>query len=65
MWRDVYWALMGGGTKTVCVLADSDGKVIGHGIGGTTNPNLVSAPEIKETLQRRFWRLYLTTLNFR
>ena len=42
----------GGGTKTVCVLADSDGKVIGHGSGGTTNPNLVSAPEIKETLQK-------------
>ena len=42
----------GGGTKTVCVLADSDGKVIGHGSGGPTNPNLVSAPEIKETLQK-------------
>ena len=34
------------------MLADSDGKVIGHGSGGTTNPNLVSAPEIKETLQK-------------
>ena len=42
----------GGGTKTVCVLADSDGKFIGHGSGGTTNPNLVSAPEIKEALQK-------------
>ena len=42
----------GGGTKTVCVLADSDGKVIGHGSGGTTNPNLVSTPEINETLQK-------------
>ena len=42
----------GGGTKTVCVLATSDGKVIGRGSGGPTNPNLVSAPEIKETLQK-------------
>ncbi len=42
----------GGGTKSICVLADSNGKVIGHGSGGTTNPNLVSAPEIKETLQK-------------
>jgi len=42
----------GGGTKTVCVLATSDGKVVGRGSGGTTNPNLVSAPEIKETLQK-------------
>ena len=42
----------GGGTKTVCVLATLDGKVIGRGSGGTTNPNLVSAPEINETLQK-------------
>ena len=42
----------GGGTKTVCVLATSDRKVIGRGSGGPTNPNLVSAPEIKETLQK-------------
>jgi len=42
----------GGGTKTVCVLATSDGKVIGRGSGGPANPNLVSAPEIKETLQK-------------
>ena len=42
----------GGGTKTVCVLAASDGKVIGRGSGGPTNPNLVSASEIKETLQK-------------
>jgi N-acetylglucosamine kinase-like BadF-type ATPase len=42
----------GGGTKSICVLADSDGKVIGRGSGGTTNPNLVLAPEIKETLQK-------------
>ena len=42
----------GGGTKTVCVLATLDGKVIGRGSGGTTNPNLVSALEINETLQK-------------
>ena len=42
----------GGGTKTVCVLATSDRKVVGRGRGGPTNPNLVSAPEIKETLQK-------------
>ena len=42
----------GGGTKTVCVLATSDGKVIGRGSGGPANPNLVSAPEIKEALQK-------------
>jgi N-acetylglucosamine kinase len=42
----------GGGTKTVCVLATSDRKVIGRGRGGPTNPNLVSVPEIKETLQK-------------
>lgn len=42
----------GGGTKTVCVLATSDRKVIGRGSGGTTNPNLVSVPEIRETLQK-------------
>ncbi len=42
----------GGGTKTVCVLATSDRKVISRGCGGPTNPNLVSAPEIKETLQK-------------
>lgn len=42
----------GGGTKTVCVLATLDGNVIGRGSGGTTNPNLVSSLEIKETLQK-------------
>ncbi len=42
----------GGGTKTVCVLATLDGKVVGRGSGGPTNPNLVSAPEIRETLQK-------------
>ena len=42
----------GGGTKTVCVLATLDGKIAGRGNGGPTNPNLVSAPEIKETLQK-------------
>ncbi len=42
----------GGGTKTVCVLATSDRKVISRGSGGPTNPNLVSVPEIKETLQK-------------
>ena len=42
----------GGGTKTVCVLATLDGNVIGRGSGGTTNPNLVSALEINETLQK-------------
>jgi len=42
----------GGGTKTVCVLATLDEKVTGRGSGGPTNPNLVSAPEIKETLQK-------------
>ena len=42
----------GGGTKTVCVLATLDGKVIGRGSGGPTNPNLVSALEINETLQK-------------
>ncbi len=42
----------GGGTKTVCVLATLDGKVIGRGIEGTTNPNLVSLSEIRESLQK-------------
>lgn len=42
----------GGGTKTVCALATLDGKVIGRGRGGPTNPNLVSVPEVKETLQK-------------
>ncbi|HHT9122133.1 MAG TPA: BadF/BadG/BcrA/BcrD ATPase family protein [Candidatus Wunengus sp. YC63] len=42
----------GGGTKTVCALATLDGKVIGRGSGGPANPNLVSASEIKETLQK-------------
>jgi N-acetylglucosamine kinase len=42
----------GGGTKTLCVLATSDGKVIGRGSGGPANPNLVSALKIKETLQK-------------
>ena len=42
----------GGGAKTVCVLATLDGKVAGRGSGGPTNPNLVSASEIKETLQK-------------
>ena len=42
----------GGGTKTVCVLATLDGKVAGRGSGGTTNPNLVLAAEIKEALQK-------------
>lgn len=42
----------GGGTKTVCVLATSDGKVVGRGSGGFTNPNLATPPEIKESLQK-------------
>ncbi|HHT9138558.1 MAG TPA: BadF/BadG/BcrA/BcrD ATPase family protein [Candidatus Wunengus sp. YC60] len=42
----------GGGTKTVCVLTDSGGKVIGRGIGGTANPNLATPREIKESLQK-------------
>ncbi len=42
----------GGGTKTACVLATAEGKAIGRSSGGTTNPNLVSALEIKESLQK-------------
>ncbi|MEK6635001.1 MAG: BadF/BadG/BcrA/BcrD ATPase family protein [Planctomycetota bacterium] len=42
----------GGGSKTICALAASDGKIIGRGSGGVTNPNLVSASEIRESLQK-------------
>ena len=42
----------GGGTKTVCVLADSEGRVVGRGSGGATNPNLISVPEVKESLHK-------------
>ena len=45
-------AIDGGGSKTVCVVATLNRKVLGRGSGGTTNPNLVLAPEIKASLQK-------------
>ncbi len=42
----------GGGTKTVCVLADTDGKDISRGSGGTANPNMATTSEIKASLHK-------------
>jgi N-acetylglucosamine kinase-like BadF-type ATPase len=43
--------LDGGGTKTVCLLADLRGWVHGRGAGGTGNPFLASPATIRETIE--------------
>lgn len=40
----------GGGTKTLCLLADSAGKVVGRGVGGPSNLHQVSAAELRAAL---------------
>lgn len=40
----------GGGTKTLCLLATTDGRIIGRGEGGPVNSNFVSSDQIKESL---------------
>ena len=42
----------GGGTKTVCALADTDGRIIGRGSGGTANLNMAATSEIKASLHK-------------
>ncbi|MCF6147801.1 MAG: hypothetical protein E3K37_03990 [Candidatus Kuenenia sp.] len=36
----------GGATKTACLLSDNAGKIIGQGVGGPSNPNLVNSDDI-------------------
>lgn len=40
----------GGGAKTLCLLADSAGKIIGRGRGGPSNLHQVSAAELRAAL---------------
>ncbi|GAB2569274.1 BadF/BadG/BcrA/BcrD ATPase family protein [Gracilibacillus alcaliphilus] len=47
----------GGGTKTVAVLADSRGQEVARAVGGASNPNIVSAPELSRTFQTLFNQL--------
>src|SRR3954447_13532642 len=42
----------GGGTKTVCLLADQNGLVRGRGEYGASNPNYISAENLKSTLRQ-------------
>lgn len=41
----------GGGTKTVAILADMDGKIVAHSSGGPTNPNVVSQDKLFYTFK--------------
>ncbi len=36
--RNLYLGFDGGGTKTECALLDADGRVLGKGVGGPSNP---------------------------
>jgi len=40
----------GGATKTVCIVADNDGKVLGRGVSGPSNYHNVSASAVKKAL---------------
>lgn len=40
---DIFLALDGGGTKTLCLIADAEGHILGYGTGGGANANLVPA----------------------
>src|SRR5512141_3160622 len=44
----------GGGTKTVCLLADLAGNLLGRGVSGPLNPFTVTYAEIKGSLRQAF-----------
>lgn len=42
----------GGGTKTICLLANESGVPIGRGIGGPSNPNIANPDEVEISLSQ-------------
>ena len=46
----------GGGTKTLCLLADLEGKVLGEGRGGPSNPVSVGLEETRCSLEEAFFQ---------
>lgn len=44
----------GGGTKTQVIIADMDGNVVSNEVYGSTNPNTITAQELKDTFQNIF-----------
>ncbi|MBM7601907.1 N-acetylglucosamine kinase-like BadF-type ATPase [Virgibacillus halotolerans] len=47
----------GGGTKTVAILADSDGTIIASATAGPTNPNVVPKKDLQHTFETLLKRL--------
>jgi len=43
-------ALEGGGSKTACLIADQAARIVGHGVGGPTNLNFVSADVARQSV---------------
>lgn len=48
--RRIFLALDGGGTKTLCLVADDGGEVLGLGVGGGANANIVTAAAARASI---------------
>jgi N-acetylglucosamine kinase-like BadF-type ATPase len=48
--NQLYVAIDGGGTKTVCLVASSSGEVLGYGIGGAANTNFTTVEQAHQSL---------------
>jgi len=48
----LFVALDSGGTKTLCLVVDGEGRLVGSGSGGGANPNLVGEVTARESVRR-------------
>jgi N-acetylglucosamine kinase-like BadF-type ATPase len=56
---DYYLGIDGGGTKTVCLVGDAHGHLVGYGRGGPANTNFISAEGARQSIfeaVRNAWR---------
>jgi N-acetylglucosamine kinase-like BadF-type ATPase len=51
MGADYFLGIDGGGTKTVCLVADGQGRILGSGIGGAANTNFTTVGEARAALR--------------
>jgi N-acetylglucosamine kinase len=49
---ETFLALDGGGTKTLCLIADDQGHILGHGAGDGANANLVSESVARHSIKK-------------
>jgi N-acetylglucosamine kinase len=52
--RRLVAAVDAGGTKTVCLIADTEGRIVGHGTGGPANINFSSSDAVHASLRNAF-----------